>query len=95
MGARGRLALRKELTANLPRQSAPPPDHAREVCLDLLRGKMSALDRGVAYPVDSDELCTRCRSLFDSLDLTIAACRWINEGTLSDALRQRLQAELS
>ena len=91
---RGRLALRKELTANLPRQPAPPPDHEREVCLDLLRGKMAALDRGVAYPVDGEELCTRCRSMFDSLDLTIAACRWIHQGTLTDGLRSKLQAAL-
>ena len=87
---RARLALRKELAATLPRRVAPPPDHDREVCLDLLRGKMAALDRGVAFPVAGDELCTRCRSLFDSLDLTLAACRWIYDGTLTPGLRDRL-----
>ncbi len=91
---RARLALRKELVATLPRQPGPPPDHAREVCLDLLRGKMAALDRGVSFPVPEEELCTRCRSLFDSLDLTVAACRWIHQGTLSDPLRERLRATL-
>ncbi len=92
---RARLALRKELVASLPREPAPQPDHAREVCLDLLRSKMAALDRGVPFPVASDELCTRCRSMFDSLDLTVAACRWIHEGTLSETLRDRLLAELN
>jgi RNA polymerase sigma-70 factor (ECF subfamily) len=91
---RARLALRKELVASLPREPAPPPDHPRGVCLDLLRGKMAAMDRGVPFPVAGDELCTRCRSMFDSLDLTIAACRWIHEGTLSDALRDGLISEL-
>ena len=56
---RARLALRKELVAKLPREPGPPPDHPRQVCLDLLRGKMAALDRGVSFPVAEDELCTR------------------------------------
>ena len=87
---RGRLALRKALVANLPREPGPPPDHSRQVCLDLLRSKMEAMDRGVEFPVARDELCTRCRSVFDSLDLTVAACRWIHQGELSDGLRARL-----
>jgi RNA polymerase sigma-70 factor (ECF subfamily) len=91
---RARLALRKELIAKLPREPAPPPDHPREVCLDLLRGKMAALDRGVSFPVAEEELCTRCRSLFDSLDLTVAACQWIHQGNLTDALRGKLLAAL-
>jgi RNA polymerase sigma-70 factor (ECF subfamily) len=91
---RGRLALRKELIAKLPREPGPPPDHPREVCLDLLRGKMAAIDRGVSFPVDEDELCVRCRSVFDSLDLTVAACRWIRQGELSETLHRKLLAEL-
>ena len=91
---RGRLALRKALVANLPREPVPPPDHSRQVCLDLLRGKMEALDRGVEFPVPRDELCSRCQTMFDSLDLTVAACRWVHEGTLSEELRGRLVAAL-
>lgn len=91
---RARLALRKELVANLPREPAPPPDHPREVCLDLLRGKMAALDRGVSFPVAEEELCNRCRSLFSSLDLTVAACRWVHQGVLSETLRGKLLAAL-
>ncbi len=91
---RGRMALRKELVANLPREPGPPPDHTRQVCLDLLLTKMEAMDRGVEFPVDREDLCSRCRSMFDSLDLTVAACRWIHEDTLSEDLRDRLRAAL-
>lgn len=91
---RGRLALRKELASNLPSRTAPPPDHEREVCLDLLRSKLTAMDRGVEFPVPDEELCERCRSLFDSLDLTAEACRWIHEGPLPDRLRLELLATL-
>ena len=72
---RARLALRKTLAEDLPRRDAPHPDHSRQVCLDLLGAKQEALDRGVDFPVPPEELCTRCKSLFSTLDLTYDACQ--------------------
>lgn len=91
---RARLALRKELAPTLPQRAAPPPDHPRQVCLSLLESKLEALDRGVPFPVANEELCSRCRALFDSLDLTAEACRWVRGGELPAALRHKLITEM-
>ncbi|MGB6361896.1 MAG: hypothetical protein WBG64_04435, partial [Thermoanaerobaculia bacterium] len=87
---RARLALRKALAESLPKRPAAPPDHSRQVCLDLLEGKQEALDRGVDFPVTPDELCTRCRSLFATLDLTYDACRHLGDVELPAELRRSI-----
>ena len=87
---RARLALRKALSESLPKRPAPPPDHSRQVCLDLLESKQEALDRGVDFPVAPAELCTRCRSLFATLDLTYDACRYLGDVELPAELRQTI-----
>ncbi|TNF72202.1 MAG: sigma-70 family RNA polymerase sigma factor [Acidobacteria bacterium] len=87
---RARLALRKALAESLPKRPAAHPDHSRQVCLDLLESKQEALDRGVDFPVAPDELCTRCRSLFATLDLTYDACRFLGDVELPDELRQKI-----
>jgi RNA polymerase sigma-70 factor (ECF subfamily) len=85
---RARLLLRKELEEVLPKSDLPAPDHARTICLDLLRAKQEALDHGVPFPVPDAELCSRCRALFDTLDLT-QACVQIRRGEgLPDGVRQ-------
>lgn len=90
---RARMALRTELESGLARRSAPlSPAHPRQICLDLLRAKMEALDRGAPFPVPGEELCSRCDALFDSLDLTVAACRWVRGGALPESLRRTLVA---
>jgi RNA polymerase sigma-70 factor (ECF subfamily) len=91
---RARLRVAREVTKRLPRASAPPPDHARRVCLDLLRVKMEALDRGASFPVAPEELCQRCRSLFDSLDLARNTCRRISLGEMPDSVRQAVLEEM-
>jgi hypothetical protein len=92
---RGRLALRKELAESLPQQEAPPPDHSRAVCLDLLSAKQEALDRGVEFPVPPDELCSRCRSLMSTLDLTFEACRQLDLDRLPESLRKSIVDQMS
>ena len=87
---RGRLALRKELADSLPQRAAPPPDHSRKVCLDLLSAKQEALDRGVEFPVPPNELCSRCRSVMSTLDLTFEACRQLDLDRLPESLRQSI-----
>jgi RNA polymerase sigma-70 factor, ECF subfamily len=91
---RGRLVLRRALAEALPRRAAPPPDHARRVCLDLLHAKQEALDRGVEFPLPRRELCSRCEALFATLDLTRDACFHLGEGTLPAPVRAVLLAEM-
>lgn len=91
---RARLALRKALLAELA-PAAPERveargakgSHPRSVCLDLLRGKQEALDRGAEFPVPSDVLCERCRAMFNSLDLARDLCRDLAGGKLPPELR--------
>jgi RNA polymerase sigma-70 factor (ECF subfamily) len=89
---RARLALRQALDRQLPHRPAPPPEHDRAVCLDLLQAKQEALDRGVPFPVAPAELCQRCRALMGTLDLAQDACHQLGQGALPPALRAALQA---
>ncbi len=91
---RGRLALRAELTRHLGEPIEAAGDHPHQVCLDLLRSKMDAMDRGVAFAVPAEELCDRCRAFVHSLDLTGAACRWVRGGGLPESVRRKLEARL-
>jgi RNA polymerase sigma-70 factor (ECF subfamily) len=90
---RGRLALRAALTEHLGVPSEAGRDHPHQVCLDLLRSKMDAMDRGVEFPVHEQELCERCRAFIGSLDLAAEACRWVRGGGFPEALRSRLTGE--
>ncbi len=87
---RARLFLRRELARKLPLKDAPPPDHSRRMCLDLIRAKQEALDRGVEFPLSDDELCSRCRAFFNTLDLAKSACRSIRDGRIPDRLKREL-----
>lgn len=91
---RARLFIAKELAQTLPKRPAPPPDHSRQVCLDLLRAKQEALDREVPFPLASAELCDRCRALFSTLDLGREVCRQLDRGNLPDRLRRALEAKI-
>ncbi len=77
---RARLAVRQRIAASLPTRPAPQADHGRGFCLDLLRAKQEALDRGVPFPVRDGDLCDRCRSLFATLDLARDVCRRLASG---------------
>jgi RNA polymerase sigma-70 factor (ECF subfamily) len=92
---RGRLALRQAIAAALPARAAPPPDHARRVCLDLLHAKQEALDRGVDFPLPGAELCSRCASLFATLDLARDLCYDLGRGDLPSAVSAVLLAEMA
>ncbi len=91
---RARLLLRKRLAERLPGREAPPPNHARQVCLDLLSSKLEALDRGVAFPVGEQELCSRCAALFATLDLGRDLCRDIGREELPPELRRLVVKQL-
>jgi RNA polymerase sigma-70 factor, ECF subfamily len=74
---RARLALRKAMTAKAPAVTAPDPIYDKQVCLDLLKAKMAAMDRGgtaAGFTVPQGEVCARCRAVFRELDLVQDAC---------------------
>lgn len=92
---RGRLALRQALAEGLPERPAAEPTHERRICLDLLRAKQEAMDRGEELPVASAALCERCRSLFETLDLAHDACAALGQGELPAELRRLVLADLA
>ena len=92
---RGRLALRRSLARRLPSRQAPPPDHSRQMCLDLLHAKQESLDRGVPFRVPPQDLCVRCQAMFRSLDLTHDICRTLGGGELPAPVREALREAFS
>lgn len=72
---RARLQIRKGIVSGLPARPANKPAYAKQLCLDLLKAKQDALDRGVAFAVRDEIVCERCRGAFDSLDLSQELCR--------------------
>jgi RNA polymerase sigma-70 factor (ECF subfamily) len=88
---RARLRLRAALDAALPRadHDADPPAYSRRVCLDLLRAKQEALDRGAPFDADG-VICDRCRAVFATMDLAGEVCRDLGRGELPAGLRERL-----
>lgn len=87
---RARMALRKIMTSKAPRVPAPAPIYDRQVCLDLLKAKMDAMDRGgngAGFRVPRAELCNRCRAVFREFDLVQDACSELSKGELPAVLR--------
>ena len=85
---RGRLQIRRALLQHLPTRTAPPADHDRQMCLDLLQAKQEALDRHVPFPFSTAELCSRCRSVFAALDLGREVCGWLGDDVVPESLRR-------
>jgi hypothetical protein len=81
---RARLLLRQAIVghAKLPTRPAPAPAYEKQVCLDLLKAKLAAMDRGSNFPIGQDVVCSRCRSVFAELDLAQTACARLAEGAV-------------
>jgi RNA polymerase sigma-70 factor (ECF subfamily) len=92
---RARLRLRQALETVLPTKEGPAPAYSKQVCLDLLRAKQDALDRGGEFPGAKEIICERCRTVFATMDLTQALCREIGEGELPEELRKLLLSQMS
>ena len=92
---RARLQLRQRLSEQLPGREASPPSHARQICLDLLSSKQEALDRGAAFPVARDELCSRCAPLLATLDLGRDLCLDIGHEELPPELSRLVLDQLA
>lgn len=93
---RGRFMLRAALLADTKRVHVPPAVYERRMCMDLLRAKMEALDHGVAFPVQDELVCERCRTVFASLDLGFDACRHAaRDAELAPEVRRLVLAEVA
>ena len=87
---RARLALRKAMTAKAAAVDAPAPIYEKQVCLDLLKAKMDAMDRGgtsTVFKLPQADLCARCRAVFRELDLVQDACTHMGDGPMPARLR--------
>jgi RNA polymerase sigma-70 factor, ECF subfamily len=92
---RARLFLAREiagLSEGAGREAHP--SHGRQACLELVRAKQDALDRGARLQVTDDELCDRCRMLFRSLDLASSACQATGKEPLPSGVRDRTNRAL-
>jgi RNA polymerase sigma-70 factor, ECF subfamily len=92
---RARLRLREALADSLPQRPLPAAEHSRQVCLDLLRAKLEAIDRRAPFPYSEQALCERCQAVFGTLDLASDTCAALGSGELPPQLRQRLLAAAS
>jgi RNA polymerase sigma-70 factor (ECF subfamily) len=89
---RARLMLRSTLLEGRARVALPPPAYDRQMCMDLLQAKMASLDRGVAFPVQDELVCERCKNVFDSLDYTHRLCVRVSKGEFPTELRTWIRA---
>lgn len=90
---RARLALRKAMTAKADAVRAPAPIYEKQVCIDLLKAKMEAMDRGgtnAGFAVPQAEICARCRAVFREFDLVQDACAQMATGPLPASLRRAI-----
>lgn len=95
---RARLMLRKAILSSrgLPetaRRPAATPLYEKQVCLDLLRAKLDAMDRGASpdgFPVPQSVVCERCRAVFAELDLAQNTCAALAAGEMPPRVREAI-----
>lgn len=94
---RARLALRKSMTSQAKATRAQAPVFEKQVCLDLLKAKFNAMDRGgtaAGFTVPQAEVCARCRAVFRELDLVQDACARLGNGHLPASARSKILAAI-
>ena len=86
---RARLLLRKAIVDHrrVPMRPAKAPAYEKQVCLDLLRAKLDAMDKGRGFPIGQAVVCGRCQSVFAELDLAQSTCARLAEGKLPERVR--------
>lgn len=89
---RARLKLRALLSDGLPQRQAEPGTHAREICIDLLRARLDAFDRGVDFSYSKAAMCDRCQGVFATLELAASVCGALDREAVPPALRDRILA---
>lgn len=88
---RARLAIRKSLNGELPTRRASTPEYEKQVCLDLLKAKLAAMDEGHGFPIGREVFCERCRSVFAEFDLGQGACVDLADDKMPKSARTRLE----
>lgn len=86
---RARLLLRQVMTKKAIKVDAPAPIYEKQVCMDLLKSKLSAMDEGreQGFKVTQSEICDRCRAVFKELDLVQTACSEMGRGKMPPQVR--------
>lgn len=95
---RARLALRKAMLSSARTVGAPTPIYDKQVCMDLLKLKMNAMDHGrtaAGFAVPQAEVCARCRAVFRELDIVQDACAQMAVGTMPQTVRERIMREIN
>lgn len=91
---RARLLLRQTLTENAASIPAPAPIYDRQVCLDLLKAKLAAMDGGRGSVIPQAQVCARCRAVFQELNMVQDACARLSEATFPPELKARILAAI-
>jgi RNA polymerase sigma factor (sigma-70 family) len=94
---RARLLLRKAIVdrPRVPARPASAPTYEKQVCLDLLKAKLHAMDNGRGFPIGQPVLCERCRSVFAELDLAQNTCARLADGDMPDHIRRAVLATIT
>jgi len=89
---RARLLLRKAIVERrgIPTRAAKTPNYDKQVCLDLLKAKLDAMDKGRGFPIGQGIVCERCQSVFAELDLAQSTCARLSEGKMPERVRKAI-----
>ncbi len=87
---RARLLLRQTLTSNAASVPAPAPIYDRQVCLDLLKAKLAAMDDGRGSVIPQAQVCARCRAIFQELNMVQDACARLADACFPEVLKARI-----
>ncbi len=86
---RARLLLRKAIVdrRGVPARAAKAPTYEKQVCLDLLKAKLDAMDKGRGFPIGQGIVCERCQAVFAELDLAQNTCARLAGGKMPTRVR--------
>lgn len=89
---RARLLLRKAIMdrRGVPKHAAKAPTYEKQVCLDLLKAKLDAMDHGRGFPIGQAIVCERCRAVFAELDLAQNTCLQLAHGKMPEQVRKTI-----
>lgn len=89
---RARLLLRKAIMdrSGVPKRAAKAPTYEKQVCLDLLKAKLDAMDQGRGFPIGHRIVCERCQAVFAELDLAQNTCARLADGTMPAGVRHAI-----
>lgn len=89
---RARLLLRKAIVdrRGVPKRAATAPTYEKQVCLDLLKAKLDAMDKGRGFPIGQGIVCERCQAVFAELDLAQNTCARLADGKMPTRVRKAI-----